>query len=202
MSRLSVNIYPAADPGIPPEVFKGLTITKVLSESTIRGYSSLTNIESDVQLVLTVDVPRTIYASGQNTLWYLRFALVLKEWKEKQTVDALMAGPSLKDSDLIFRHPKTGKPLLVDTITHEFTRLMRQLEIKDIHFHSLRHSHASLLLKQGVHPKIVQERLGHSSIAVTLDIYSHVSPGMQQAAALRFDEGMGNTPDKVINPVK
>jgi len=47
------------------------------------------------------------------------------------------------------------------------------------------------MLKQGIHPKIVQERLGHSTISVTLDIYSHVVPGLQQAAANRFDEAMG-----------
>ena len=51
-------------------------------------------------------------------------------------------------------------------------------------------THATLLLKQGVHPKIVQERLGHSTIAVTLDTYSHVTPGLQEAAALKFDEQM------------
>ncbi len=50
------------------------------------------------------------------------------------------------------------------------------------------HSYASLMLKQGVHPKIVQERLGHFSIQITLDTYSHVAPGLQQAAAGRFDE--------------
>ena len=53
--------------------------------------------------------------------------------------------------------------------------------------HDARHTHASLMLKQGVHPKIVQERLGHATIATTLDIYSHVTPGMQDAAALAFD---------------
>jgi hypothetical protein len=46
------------------------------------------------------------------------------------------------------------------------------------------------LLQQGVHPKIVQERLGHSSVATTLDIYSHVLPGLQEAAARRFEEGL------------
>ena len=51
-----------------------------------------------------------------------------------------------------------------------------------------RHSHASLMLKAGTHPKIVQERLGHSSIQITLDTYSHVAPGLQEAAAARFDE--------------
>ncbi len=44
------------------------------------------------------------------------------------------------------------------------------------------------MLKQGIHPKIVQERLGHSTIAITLDTYSHVAPGLQEAAAKRFDE--------------
>ena len=57
-----------------------------------------------------------------------------------------------------------------------------------IRFHDARHSHASLILKQGTHPKIVQERLGHSTISVTLDTYSHVAPGLQEAAANRFDE--------------
>jgi len=54
--------------------------------------------------------------------------------------------------------------------------------------HDARHSHASLMLKQGTHPKIAQERLGHSTISVTLDTYSHVAPGLQEAAAMRFDE--------------
>ena len=60
--------------------------------------------------------------------------------------------------------------------------------VKSIRLHDGRHTHASLMLKQGIHPKIVQERLGHSSISVTLDTYSHVAPGMQEAAATRFDE--------------
>ncbi|MDO8490730.1 MAG: tyrosine-type recombinase/integrase, partial [Dehalococcoidia bacterium] len=66
--------------------------------------------------------------------------------------------------------------------------LARRAAVKVIRLHDARHTHASLLLKQGVHPKIVQERLGHASIQITLDTYSHVAPGMQEAAALRFDE--------------
>ena len=50
------------------------------------------------------------------------------------------------------------------------------------------------MLRQGIHPKIVQERLGHSRVGVTLDIYSHVTPGLQEAAALRFDEGLNGQP--------
>ena len=54
--------------------------------------------------------------------------------------------------------------------------------------HDLRHTHASLLLKVGVHPKVVSERLGHSSVTITLDRYSHLLPGLQEAAAAKFDE--------------
>jgi integrase len=59
--------------------------------------------------------------------------------------------------------------------------------VKKIRFHDARHTLASLMLKAGTHPKIVQERLGHSSIGMTLDTYSHVAPGLQEAAAQRFD---------------
>ena len=57
-------------------------------------------------------------------------------------------------------------------------------------FHDLRHTHATQLLKEGVHPKVAQERLGHTTIAVTLDLYSHVMPGMQEDAALRVDTAL------------
>jgi integrase len=60
--------------------------------------------------------------------------------------------------------------------------------VKVIRFHDARHTHASLMLKQDIHPKVVQERLGHATIAVTLDTYSHVVLGLQEAAAKRFDD--------------
>ena len=71
--------------------------------------------------------------------------------------------------------------------SHNWIKLVRRIGLAGIRLHDARHSHASLMLKQGVHPKIVQERLGHSSIQITLDTYSHVSPGLQQSAAETFD---------------
>ncbi len=65
---------------------------------------------------------------------------------------------------------------------------MRKAGLPHIRLHDLRHTHATLLLSAGVHPKIVSERLGHSSIKITLDTYSHVLPGLQEAAAQRFDD--------------
>ena len=112
--------------------------------------------------------------------------LLLKEHREKQSLERTMLGASLKEDDLIFSDFE-GKPLLPDTITHAWIKLVRRNGLKGIRLHDARHTHASLMLKQGIHPKIVQERLGHASIGTTLDIYSHVAPGLQQAAAEGFD---------------
>ncbi len=98
-----------------------------------------------------------------------------------------MLGISLTDDDLVFSH-YDGKPLLPNTVSHAWFNLAHRSGLKPIRLHDARHTHASIMLKQGVHPKIVQERLGHSSIQITLDTYSHITPGLQQAAAVRFDE--------------
>ena len=96
-------------------------------------------------------------------------------------------GLTSTNDDLVFCHID-GKPLLPDSITHAWHKLARLSGLKGIRLHDARHTHASLMLKQGIHPKIVQERLGHASIQITLDTYSHVAPGLQQAAANRFDD--------------
>jgi len=113
--------------------------------------------------------------------------LLLKEHYEKQKLERAMLGTPLSDDDLVFSYPD-GNPLLPDTVTYVWIKLVRRAGLKPIRLHDARHSHASLMLKQGVHPKIVQERLGHSSIQITLDTYSHVAPGLQQAAAEGFDK--------------
>jgi integrase len=77
----------------------------------------------------------------------------------------------------------TGNQLLPRNLMREYKNILSKADIRKITFHDLRHTHASLLLKQNVHPKIVSERLGHSSIKLTLDIYSHLMPNMQKEAA-------------------
>ena len=72
-------------------------------------------------------------------------------------------------------------------LTPNWIKLVRQNGVKPIRLHDARHTHASIMLTKGIHPKVVQERLGHSSIAITLDIYSKVMPGIQKDAAQRFD---------------
>lgn len=81
-----------------------------------------------------------------------------------------------------------GRPLQPRSLTHEFRRLVARLgELPRVRFHDLRHSHATQLLLAGVHPKVAQERLGHSTITTTLDLYSHVTDTMQNDAAARLD---------------
>ena len=79
---------------------------------------------------------------------------------------------------------------------------MHRAGLEGYRLHDTRHAHASLMLRQGVHPKIVQERLGHAKVGTTLDIYSHVTHGLQEAAALRFEEGItaARTVEPTTNP--
>ncbi|MFC1919372.1 tyrosine-type recombinase/integrase [Chloroflexota bacterium] len=121
--------------------------------------------------------------------------LLLKEHKKEQEVTRDMLGITLADHELVFAH-LDGKPLRPNSVTRAWKKLAVRASLKPIRLHDARHSHASLMLKQGIHPKIVQERLGHSSIQITLDTYSHVAPGLQQAAAERFDELLNSRCEK------
>lgn len=127
-------------------------------------------------------------------------SLMLKKHQENQRLDRALLGKPLTDNDLVFSQ-YDGKPLRPNTVTRAWTLLAARAGVKVIRLHDARHTHASLLLKQGVHPKIVQERLGHSSISMTLDTYSHVAPGLQQAAAERFDDILGIKPASTSAPV-
>ena len=113
-------------------------------------------------------------------------AIFLREYKARRELEQLLLGKPLTDDDFVFGHPG-GTPLNPDAVTHAFGKLVRKAGLPHVRLHDLRHTHATLMLKEGIHPKIVHERLGHSSIATTLNIYSHVLPGLQEAAAKRFD---------------
>ncbi len=76
-----------------------------------------------------------------------------------------------------------GRALRPGSVTQTFDRRVARAGVRRIVIHGLRHMHATLLLAAGVHPKVVQERLGHSSVQITLDVYSHATRGMQDDAA-------------------
>jgi integrase len=94
------------------------------------------------------------------------------------------------DLDLVMDRGN-GSPLNPDTLSSGWYRFLKRSGLPHIRFHDLRHAHATLMLLQGVHPKVVSERLGHASVGLTLDTYSHVLPAMQTEAVRAFDELFG-----------
>ena len=80
-----------------------------------------------------------------------------------------------------------GQPLQPRSLTHEFSRMIARVGVRRIRFHDLRHTHLSHLLAAGVNPKVASERAGHASVAITLDVYSHVLPGLQEDVAKQVD---------------
>jgi integrase len=99
--------------------------------------------------------------------------------------EKVLAGEVYEDHDLVFCRPD-GRYLDPDVVSQTFERLVAKSGQPRIRLHDLRHSHATLGLAAGVHPKVMQERLGHSSIAVTLDLYSHAVPALGADAADRI----------------
>ena len=124
-------------------------------------------------------------------------AILLREHKAKQHSIMQHLGTHLKDTDLVFCQ-LDGSPISPDMVTYTFGQVARRIGLSGLRFHDLRHAHASLMLQQGVSVKLISERLGHSGVGITLDTYSHVLPGMQEAAVKKFDEVMetaaGNEP--------
>jgi integrase len=116
----------------------------------------------------------------------------LRDLKRQQAAQLLALGVS-QTADTLVCSNSEGQPRKPRSVTHAFAREVARLPgIPRIRFHDLRHTHATQLLVAGVHPKIVQERLGHSTISITLDIYSHVVETIQEGAALRLDEEIGS----------
>ncbi len=112
---------------------------------------------------------------------------LFKVYRIDQELLRIQLGVSLNVDDFVFIRPD-GRPINPNAVTLAFRRIIKKAGLKDIRIHDLRHTHATLMLKAGVNPKVVSERLGHASISITLDIYSHVLPGMQEAAAEKFDK--------------
>jgi len=111
----------------------------------------------------------------------------LRRRQAEQTEELALCGIRQVGQILVCGQPD-GRPLQPRSLTHEFTRLVRRVaDLPRVRFHDLRHSHATQMLLAGVNPKIAQERLGHSTITTTLDLYSHVTDTMQNDAAARLD---------------
>ena len=111
-------------------------------------------------------------------------AATLKTHKAEQNERRMEQGNTYKDHDLVFPYTD-GSPWLPSHFSRMFTHHARRLKI-DCRLHGLRHSHATQLLRQGIHPKIVSERLGHATVGFTLDTYAHAVQGMDEEAAVKI----------------
>ncbi|GFN32064.1 site-specific integrase [Paenibacillus xylaniclasticus] len=106
----------------------------------------------------------------------------LKKHRRMVIKEKMALGSQYKDMDLVVC-TSLGTPVSPCNLNRTYKRIIERYELPDITFHDLRHTHASLMLRQNIHPKVVSERLGHSKIQITLDTYSHLMPNMQQDAA-------------------
>ena len=111
----------------------------------------------------------------------------LEAHRVNQTAERLLTGSGWKDEGLVFATKTGGYVDASHVLRHCFYPLLDRASLPRIRFHDLRHTAATLMMAQGTHPKVVSEMLGHSTIAITMDLYSHVSPTMQQNAVAALD---------------
>jgi len=112
---------------------------------------------------------------------------VLKRQAGQQLADQLKKGDEWSDSGLVFTK-EDGAAWHPEVVSRFFRGTVKRSRLPEIRLHDLRHTHATLALRAGIHPKVVSERLGHATIAITLDTYSHAVPAMQEEAAARIAE--------------
>jgi integrase len=109
---------------------------------------------------------------------------VLRAHRRRPAVERLAFGAGYRDHSRVFNRPG-GEPLNPDAVSIQFKRRAARLGLPPVRFHDLRHGWATMALEAGEHPKVVAEQLGHASVRVTLDTYSHVAPGVQREAVTR-----------------
>jgi integrase len=115
--------------------------------------------------------------------------LVLKAHRERVEADRFTLEMPLSGDDLVFTEP-SGSPILPNTFTHAFGRIARKSGLSNIRLHDLRHTHVSRLIRQGVYSKEIADRIGHSTISTTMDVYGHLMAESQREAAMKFEQGL------------
>jgi integrase len=157
----------------------GLTWRSIdLDAGSLRVEASLQRTSNGLELV----EPKTA-RSRRQILVEPRVAAALRRHRASQEMERRVAGSDWMQGDYVFT-TTTGQPLDGSKISRTWLpNLLKKAGLPRIRFHDLRHSYASIALSRGIHPKVVQEAMGHSTIAVTMDTYSHVLPGLQREAA-------------------
>ena len=118
---------------------------------------------------------------------------VLKQHRVNMLEEKLALGQEyVGNEDQLVFHSSIGTPLSARNVLRHFKAMQKKCGVPEIRFHDLRHTSATLMLMKGIHPKVVSERLGHSSVKFTMEKYSHVLPNMQEEAAAVLDEYLKN----------
>ena len=140
---------------------------------------------------------------SRRTIVIAQFALTsLKEHQIRQEQEKEKAGRYWQEHDYVFCTPLGTHLNPSRDVLDPLKVFLKHAGLPDIRFHDLRHSAATLLLSLGIHPKVVQEILGHSQISITMDIYSHVMPNMHQDAIHKLNEAMGEKKQEEKQEVK
>jgi integrase len=156
-----------------------------LEKGTLRVRQALQRVNGEVKFV----EPKS--ERSRRVVNLPAFAIeALKQHIQLQRKEKVLAGTRWVDSGLVFTS-MIGTPMDERNVRREFRNLLKAAELPEIRIHDLRHTTATLLLTQGVHPRVVMETLGHSQISLTLDTYTHVLPSLQAEAAKRMDEAIG-----------
>jgi integrase len=129
---------------------------------------------------LTIGEPKSRH-SRRSLALFPETVDALRAHRGRQLEERLVVGSMWVDQDLVFPN-RFGGYLSTTTLTRDLDSILRRAGLPDIRFHDLRHSAATNWLAHGLHPKIASERLGHASVGITLDLYSHVTPTMQREA--------------------
>ena len=116
----------------------------------------------------------------------------LREHRKRQAEERLAWGPAYQGEHGLVFCRENGEPTWPQSLSRAFERHAREAGLSAIRFHDLRHTHATLALAAGVHPKVVSERLGHAGVAITLDTYSHTIPALQEGAAAKVAALLGD----------
>jgi integrase len=143
--------------------------------------------------------PKTAH-SRRRVAMMPKLAVLLKEYRANREVFYLELGRILSLDDLVFTSV-TGEPLNPSVLTHNFHKLTAHAGLTGVRFHDLRHTFASLMLLRGAKAKVISEALGHSSVAFTMDVYSHIIDGMQADAMSLLDEVLPAGISRKITPI-
>lgn len=126
--------------------------------------------------------------------------LALRSYRDMVEADQEQRGSPFTSDRLVFSKPD-GSPLLPNTVTHAVGKIVRRAGLSGVTLHSLRHSHASVMLQEGVSSRTVADRLGHSNVVITLGTYSHLTPGVKEDAAMRFEEALHKAKNRATETV-